>query len=286
MPPPPLDRSEGEPDFYIRRDPDPEPRGSRRKSSRTPSPAAGAARSRSGTGALPKDVADELAAARNGLAGARRRGGAAKVNKEKDLAERLGAAADAYERDRYADSSRITKKLLVAAPGSTAVRELHGLACYRLGKWEEAIKHLEIVVAATAEPDQIPVLMDCYRAMGKNKLVEALWGDLKAASPDVDVLVEGRLVLASTRAAAGDVAGGIDLLLSSGAGRAYRHPAERHLRQWYLLGDLLEKSGDIAGAREMFARVVRTDPEIADAADRLAGLGPARRRPRAGARWT
>jgi tetratricopeptide (TPR) repeat protein len=235
--------------------------------------------------ALPKEVAEELTEqGRNGLRTSKSRTGRGAGSQERDPVGRLGAAAEAYERDRYADALRITKKLLVAAPGSTAVRELHGLACYRLGKWEEAIRHLEIVVAGSREPDQVPVLMDCNRALGRNKAVEDLWIGLKASSPDADVLVEGRLVLASARAGAGDVAGGIDLLVSSGAARSYRHPAERHLRQWYLLGDLLEKSGDIAGAREMFSRVVRADPEVADAADRLAGLGRTKNRQRAGSK--
>jgi type II secretory pathway component HofQ len=45
------------------------------------------------------------------------------------------------------------------------------------------------------------------------------------------------------------------------------------VRQWYLLGDLLEKTGDIPRAREMFERVVRADPDLADAEARLASLG-------------
>ena len=86
--------------------------------------------------------------------------------------------------------------------------------------------------------------------------VEELWLELKRSSPDADVLVEGRLVLASARAQRGDLDGAIDLLVSAGAARGLRNPAERHIRQWYLLGDLLEASGDIPRAREMFERVV------------------------------
>ena len=67
------------------------------------------------------------------------------------------------------------------------------------------------------------------------------------------------------RAKSGDLPGAIGLLVIAGAGRALRHPAERHLRQWYVLADLLESSGDVTGARQMFERVVRADPELADA---------------------
>ena len=41
---------------------------------------------------------------------------------------------------------------------------------------------------------------------------------------------------------------------------------------WSLLADLYERSGDIPRARELFERVVAADPELSDAAERLAGL--------------
>ncbi len=219
---------------------------------------------------LPPDVTEELTRASAG--------GRSPRNAQGGLARRLAAAAGAYERDRYADSARMTKALLVVAPGSVAARELHGLSCYRLGRWEEAIKHLELVVSSADDRSQLPVLMDCYRALGRSRHVEELWLELKRSSPDVDVLVEGRLVLASTRAQQGDLDGAIELLVSAGAARGLRHPAERHVRQWYLLGDLLETAGDIPRAREMFERVVRSDPDLADAPERLAALGRPRRK--------
>ena len=70
----------------------------------------------------------------------------------------------------------------------------------------------------------MPVIMDCNRALGRSARVEELWLDLKRSSPDADVLVEGRLVLASTRAQKGDVEGAIELLMIAGAGKALRHP--------------------------------------------------------------
>jgi tetratricopeptide (TPR) repeat protein len=224
---------------------------------------------------LPLDVREELAQV--SLPGSQKRPG-------KAPAERLAAAAAAYERDRYGDTLRMTKALLSIAPGSVAARELHGLACYRLGKWEEAIRHLELVVSAGDDQSQLPVIMDCNRALGRSSQVEKLWYELKRSSPDADVLVEGRLVLASTRAQRGDPEGAIELLMAAGAAKALRHPAERHVRQWYLLGDLLEKTGDIPRAREMFERVVRADPDLADAEARLASLG--RNRPKGGRRGT
>jgi tetratricopeptide (TPR) repeat protein len=200
------------------------------------------------------------------------------------LAERLAAAARAYDRDRYFDAKRITGKLIEQVPGSAAAQELHGLICYRLARWTEAIRHLERARAALGgDPGQIPVMMDCHRALHHHRRVEALFEELKAASPSADVLVEGRLVMAADMADQHRLQPAIDLLVSTGGARHLRHPGDRHVRQWYVLGDLYERAGDLPRARELFTRVAQADPELADAAERLAGLGRnARRKPSPG----
>ena len=126
----------------------------------------------------------------------------------------------------------------------------------------------------TGSVDQHPVRMDCQRALGRPKRVEALYDELRKGSPDPEVLSEGRLVLAGTRADLGDLDGAVSLLVDAGAGRLVRNPAERHVRQWYVLGDLMERSGDLAKARELFLRVQAADPDAYDVADRLESLGP------------
>lgn len=195
------------------------------------------------------------------------------------LAERMAAAARAYERDRYQDALRITRGVVDQVPESAAARELHGLACYRLGRWREAIRHLEAARSLSGDdPSQVPVLMDCHRAQGHHRRVGELWDELRAASPDADVLAEGRLVRASALAERGDLDAALQLLTGAGAAKALRHPAERHVRQWYVLADLFERAGDLPRARELFARVVDVDPELADAATRLAALGRAQAR--------
>ena len=239
-----------------------------------PSPVAGAdgapggRQARAGTEgavALPSDVVEELTSAV----------GAARGGK---LGERLAAAVRAYERDRYPEALRITRVLVDEVPESGAARELHGLVCYRLGRWRDAIRHLTAAAELQGDdPSQVPVLMDCHRALGHHRRVGELWEGLRAASPDADVLVEGRLVLAADLAEQARLGEAIDLLLQAGAARDLRRPGDRHVRQWYLLADLSERAGDIPRARELFARVVASDPEMADAGERLAALGPAPR---------
>jgi tetratricopeptide (TPR) repeat protein len=119
--------------------------------------------------------------------------------------------------------------------------------------------------------------MDCQRALRKPKKVAELWTELRQSSPDPDVLAEGRIVAASSLAETGDLNGAISMLATAGASKNLRNPADRHLRQWYVLADLYERAGDIPRAREYFERVRRSDPGAYDVAERLRGLGPERR---------
>jgi tetratricopeptide (TPR) repeat protein len=219
---------------------------------------------------LPAEVVDEIT-------------GAVGRSKSTRVVDRLAAAARAYERDRYPEAFRITRVLAGEVPESAAARELHGLVCYRLGRWREAVKHLEAArTLSGGDPSQLPVLMDCHRAMGHRRRVEVLWKELRAASPSADVLVEGRLVLAENLAEEGKLDEAIAVLATAGGARNLRNPGARHVRQWYVLADLYERAGDVPRARELFARVAGVDPELADATERLRALGSPRRRPRRG----
>ena len=213
---------------------------------------------------LPADIANELASA----------AGPDWSHLRERMTERMAAGIGAYERERYRDASRILKTVADAVPNAPSVRELLALSQYHQGYWKAALVNLEAFAALTGSVDQHPVRMDCQRALGRPKRVEALFTELRHGSPDPEVLSEGRLVLAGTRADGGDLTGAIALLVEAGAGRLVRNPAERHLRQRYVLGDLMERSGDLPKARELFLRVAAVDPDAYDVAQRLDSLGP------------
>jgi tetratricopeptide (TPR) repeat protein len=194
------------------------------------------------------------------------------------LVERAEAAQAAYERGRYLDALRAIKPVAEEAPSIVGVRELAGLAAYRSGRWREAVRHLEVVGELGDAVDYLPVLMDCQRALHKPKKVAELWSELRQRSPEPDVLAEGRIVAAAALADAGDLNGAIAMLATAGAAKALRNPSDRHIRQWYLLGDLYERAGDVPRAREYFERVQHADAGAYDVTSRLASLGPDRRR--------
>jgi len=185
---------------------------------------------------------------------------------------RLGQAADAFERDHLSDALRILRPLTKEAPGVPAVRELMGLALYGTGQWAAAAKELEVFRRLGGSVEQHPVLADCYRALKRYGDVADLWDELREASLGAALVTEGRIVAAGALADQGDVNGAIQLL-ERGPLRPTRGPALHHARLWYALADLYERAGDAPKARELFGRVVAAEPALADAAERLAGLG-------------
>lgn len=189
------------------------------------------------------------------------------------VTERMQAALGAYQRERYRDASRMLRTVVDAVPGAPSPLELLGLSQYQLRQWRAARTSLEASAELSGSVDQYPVLMDCDRALGRRRRVQERFDELRQASPDADVLSEARLVLAGALTDAGDMAGAIELLVSAGAGRHVRNPAPRHLRQWYVLADLAERSGDMARARELFGRVEAADPGAYGVDERLAQLG-------------
>jgi hypothetical protein len=100
--------------------------------------------------------------------------------------------------------------------------------------------------------------------------VEALWDELRQASPGAELVAEGRIVMAGDLADRGDLAGAIRLLERSKLD--VRRPRPHHIRLWYAIADLYERAGDVPQARQWFSRVVAADRGFFDAAERAQNL--------------
>lgn len=219
--------------------------------------ARGAARPRRATEQVPGEVRAAVAEA----------AGAARADR---TTSRLEDAAGAYRRERYQDARRIVAPLAEQLPGTAAIRELHGLTLYRMGKWRDAIRELDAFAGLTGSVEQLPVVADCYRALGQMAEVQRCWDELRREGAGVEVLTEARIVLAGAIADRGDVARGIALLQEGPV--EVRKPHEHNLRLWYALAGLYERAGEVPRARELFARIVHADPTFGDAAERLDAL--------------
>ena len=219
--------------------------------------ARGAARPRRTSTQVPGDVRAAVAEA----------AGPARADR---TAARLEDAAGAYRRERYQDARRIVAPLAEQLPGTAAVRELHGLTLYRMGKWRDAIRELEAFAQLTGSVEQLPVVADCYRALGQTAEVQRCWDELRREGASVEAITEARIVLAGAAADRGDVARGIAILREGPVD--VRKPQEHHLRLWYALAALYERAGEVPRARELFARLAHADPGFGDVAERLDAL--------------
>lgn len=188
------------------------------------------------------------------------------------LATMVAEAQDALARERYQDARRLLGPPLAEAPDVAAVRELAGLTYYRLGQWRRAATELEAYrLLSGGAVDRNPVLADCYRALKRYREVDVLWREVREASPSPEIMAETRIVAAGALADQGDLRGALAVMAK--AGGQPKKVREHHLREWYVLGDLYDRSGDPVEARRFFARVAEHDRDFADVIERLAALG-------------
>lgn len=191
-------------------------------------------------------------------------------NQVERTARRLKEAARAYRRERYGEARKILEPLARTAPEVAAVRELHGLSLYRLGRWRAAIGELEAAERLAGSVEHHPVLADCRRALGHRHEVDRLWEELRQGEASPAVVIEGRIVMAAALADRGDPAGAIKLLEQGPV--EVRKPREHHLRLWYALAAVHEQAGDIARARQLLRRVLEADAEFPGAWERYRSL--------------
>lgn len=189
----------------------------------------------------------------------------------KVLHEKVENAQGALDRERFGDARRMVTTVLREAPDMASAHEVLGLAQYRLGNWRQAAAALETFRSLGGGVEHHAVLADCYRAMRKYGPIDALWAELREASPSAALVAEGRIVVAGALADQGDIDGAIALLRPSE--RMPSRVRDHHLRLWYVLADLYDRNGEVPKARSLFARILSNDPGFADVEDRLAQLG-------------
>jgi tetratricopeptide (TPR) repeat protein len=187
------------------------------------------------------------------------------------LRRRLAEAAVAFEAERFNEAEQLLASIDKLASGVPEVHELRGLTYYRLGNWKRAIRELEQFADLTGSVEQHPVWADCHRALKHWTSADELWEELRDASPSAGLVEEGRIVHAGTLADRGRLPDAIRVL--ERAPKPQRKAGLHHLRRWYALADLYERTGDLARARRLFADILDAEPDFGDVAERLATLG-------------
>ena len=185
---------------------------------------------------------------------------------------RYEAALQAFEAYRYDDARKILGPMSKEYSDVSAVHEMLGLCLYRGGQWKKAAEEIE--AALVLNPDWIfnhAVLADCHRALGNHMRVNELWKEVSDASPGPEMMAEARIVYAGSLADQGRMQDALQVLVRQTAD--VKRAEEYHLRQWYVIGDLHDRMGNVIEARRFFERVMMHDAGFADVVERLAALG-------------
>ncbi len=151
-----------------------------------------------------------------------------------------------------------------------AVREANGLVAYVAGEWTEALAELRAARRITGEPDHLPVMADCERALGRPERALAMAEDKDAGKLDPAARVELLIVCSGARRDLGqhEVAAH---MLEVGALNGPVKPWTARLR--YAYADALLGLGREDEGRQWFSAAADADPEGAtDAEERLLEL--------------
>lgn len=188
------------------------------------------------------------------------------------MADQFAEATIAFDRDRIDDARKMLTAMGKEAMSAPCAHELMGLIRYRLRDWKKAAAELELALHSMRDAvEHLPVLADCYRAMGQFDRVEQIWRELGESSPHPEIMAEGRIVMAGALADQGKLADALRLMEK--AGRKTKPVRDYNLREWYFLGDLYDRSGDPVSARKYFGWVYENDSDFVDVVERLSGLG-------------
>jgi hypothetical protein len=200
----------------------------------------------------------------------------ARTGKGGILVKVFSEAAASFAEGDYEDAARLGEQAKHIALRAASVRELLGLALYRLGRWKDAASELSAFRRISGSPEQNPVIADSYRAMGKPERALELCAEVRMESVGEAVYFENVIVGAGALADMDKVEEAIKRLQALTLDPPVAR--EHHLRAWYALGDLLERRGRFTQAFQWFSAVLAADPDLTDAQDRIKQLNHAPRR--------
>ncbi len=184
--------------------------------------------------------------------------------------EKIIEAEDLGSRGDDMKARTLARKVLQVAPASDAARHIAAMSSYRMGRWNDAAKDLELL-RGSGDASILAVLADCSRALRRHDTVEQLWNEVRELSASPSVVAETRIVMAGSLADRGRLPEAVALLEK--VNTKVKKPAIWHYRVMYALADLYDRAGNIQAARRLFTVISKGAPELTDAASRVAVLG-------------
>jgi predicted Zn-dependent protease len=180
----------------------------------------------------------------------------------------LAAAAEAFSEGQYHDAARKADNAKDLSSRDATIREILGLASYRIGDWHTALRELRTYRRLSGETTHMPVEMDVLRAMGRVEDVKAVWDDFVKRGGSPSVGKEARVVYASHLIDQGDLEGAAAVI---GRPKVVDEPWPEDLRIWYVAARVAALQGDKRQAKRLADAIVLDDPSFPglDELDRL-----------------
>ncbi len=174
------------------------------------------------------------------------------------VSKHLVAASQALDEDpqlayRHAQAAKTGSATRVAA-----VREVVGVTAYAVGEYAVALSELQAAKRISGQVDLLPMMADCYRALGKpDKAVEILQSK-EASKLLVDEYSELVLVAAGARKDQGNLSAAMALVKNNVMIKG--KPEFSALRLRFFYAETALAAGDKDTAREWFKKCLDLDP--------------------------
>jgi hypothetical protein len=180
----------------------------------------------------------------------------------------LSAAAEAFSEGQYHSAVRKASHAKDLASRDATIREILGLAAYRIGDWQTTLRELRTYRRLSGETTHMPVEMDVLRALNRGDDVVAVWNEFKKLGGGPAVKKEARVVYASYLIDVGDLDGADEV---AGSPKKIQDPWPEDLRLWYVAARIAALRGSKGEARRIAASILLEDPSFPglDELDRL-----------------
>lgn len=180
----------------------------------------------------------------------------------------LAAAAEAFSDGQFHAAVRKADHAKDLASRDATIREILGLASYRIGDWNTALRELRTYRRLSGETTHMPIEMDVLRAMGRTEDVEAVWQDFRRLDGGPAVKKEARVVYASHLIDIEEFDRAAEVV---GKPKKLAEPWPEDLRLWYVAARVAGLQGNKAEARRIADSIVLEDPSFPglDELDRL-----------------
>ncbi|MGA0130529.1 MAG: tetratricopeptide repeat protein [Candidatus Nanopelagicales bacterium] len=173
------------------------------------------------------------------------------------VAKHLVAASQFLEDDPELSHRHALAAKTGSATRIAAVREVVGVTAYGVGNWALALSELQAAKRISGQIQLLPLIADCYRALGKPEKSIEILESKEASKLSVEEYCELLLVAAGARQDQGNIDAAMSLLknkiMISG------DPAFSAARLRFFYAELAFINGDTKTASEWFNRCLELD---------------------------